>query len=55
MQQLENEILQLENKILQVESDNAPLDELNAKIAALWPRSNTNSVPMQSPDSDSPI
>lgn len=44
---------QLESEILQIESDNARLDELNAKIAALWPSSKSSSAPLQSTDNDS--
>jgi len=46
---------QLENEISQIESENVRLAELNARIAALWPSSNSNAVPTQPPDNDSPI
>jgi hypothetical protein len=55
MQQLENEISRVENEISQIKRDNARLAELNARIAALWPSSNSSSVPTQPPDNDSPI
>ena len=50
----EQRMQQLESEILQIKSDNARLDELNAKIAALWPSSNSSSAPLQSTDNDSP-
>ena len=50
----EQRMQQLESEILQIKSDNVRLDELNAKIAALWPSSNSNSVPTQPTDNDSP-
>ena len=52
---IEIEILQTKNEIEQIENDNVRLDELNAKIAALWPNSNSSSVPLQSTDNDSLI
>lgn len=62
MQQLENEIAQvrketeqLENEIAQLKTANAQAAELDSKIAALWPSSNSSSTPTTPPGSDSPI
>ena len=44
---------QLESEILQLKSENARLAELNAKIAALWPSSNSSSAPMTPPEEGS--
>jgi septal ring factor EnvC (AmiA/AmiB activator) len=60
MQQLESEILQVEREILQVkndseqiESDISRLAELNARIDALWPSSNSSSAPTAPPEEGS--
>ncbi len=50
MQQLESEILQVERETEQLKNENERLDELNARIAALWPSSNSSSAPMTPPE-----
>jgi hypothetical protein len=49
----EKRMQQLESEILQLKSENARLAELNAKIAALWPSSNSSSAPTRSPEEGS--
>ena len=60
MLQLEREILQVKNdselierETEQLKSENARLAELNAKIAALWPSSNSSSAPTAPPEEGS--
>jgi fibronectin type 3 domain-containing protein len=43
-----------EQRLLQLENENARLAELNAKIAALWPSSNSSSTPAPPTANDSP-
>ncbi len=43
-----------EQRMQQLRKENAREDELNAKIAALWPSSSSSSAPAPPPDGDSP-
>jgi uncharacterized coiled-coil protein SlyX len=51
----EKRVQQIESDISQIESEISRLDELNAKIAALWPSSNSSSAPTTPPEGDSQI
>ena len=55
MQELEQRAIEREKRIQQLKSENARLAELNARIDALWPRSNSSSAPTTPPEGDSQI
>jgi hypothetical protein len=53
--EIEIRTIEREKRIQQLKSENARLAELNAKIDALWPSSNSSSAPTTPPEGDSQI
>jgi hypothetical protein len=51
---IEQRLLQLESETEQLRKENARLAELDARIAALWPSSNSSSTQAMPPAGDSP-
>jgi hypothetical protein len=53
--EIEIRTIEREKRIQQLKSENARLAELNARIDALWPSSNSSSAPTTPPEGDSQI